>query len=127
MTVHTDLSSRGPLRQQDRVVRDAVRFGLGVVAAGAVFLLTAAVWVGTCSGATADSLACGAPQRTLLALGAPAILFAGGLWAFVRTSQNRARPDASLAWQAAGWVLMTLTVAVLVMSVTPLAGPFLFF
>ena len=38
-----------------------------VAAAGIpLFLVVAAVWVSTCDGATADIVACGAPQRTLL-------------------------------------------------------------
>ena len=80
--------SPNDLRQDDANVRDAVRFGLGVAAAGVAFLVVAAVWVSTCDGATADTVACGAPQRTLLAIGAPAILLIGGLRAFVRTYQT---------------------------------------
>jgi hypothetical protein len=123
VTVHTDLGSSRDLRPHDGTIREAVRFGLGVIALGVGFLFTAAIWVGTCSGATADSLACGAPQRTVLALGAPAILLFGGLYAFFRTNQNRHCHDARLAWQGAGWTLLTLTVVVTVMSLSPLAGP----
>jgi hypothetical protein len=34
-----------------------------------------------------DTVACGPVQRTLLAIGAPVILFIGGLWSFLRTYQ----------------------------------------
>ncbi|HEX2212673.1 MAG TPA: hypothetical protein VHH12_04290, partial [Mycobacterium sp.] len=76
--------SPGELRQVDASVRDAMRFVLGIAVTGAVVLLAAVVWMGTCQGATADLVACGPPQRMLLALAAPAILLAGGVRAFVR-------------------------------------------
>ena len=79
------------LRQDDAHVRDAVRFGLGFAVAGVVFVVVAAVWVSTCDGATADIVACGAPQRTLLAIGAPVILLIGGLRAFFRDLSGMAQ------------------------------------
>ena len=88
--------------------------------AGVAFLVVAAVWVSTCDGATADTVACGAPQRTLLALGAPAILMFGGLRAFVRTYQTWRRHETWWAWQGAGWFLMTLMLLVLMMSLPTL-------
>lgn len=114
--------SPNDLRQDDANVRDAVRFGLGVAAAGMAFLVVAAVWVSTCGGDTADTMACGAPQRTLLAIGAPAILLIGGLRAFVRTYQTWRRQETWWAWQGAGWFLLTLMLLVLTMSMPPLAG-----
>ncbi len=114
--------SPNDLRQDDANVRDAVRFGLGVAAAGVAFLVVAAVWVSTCGGDTADTMACGAPQRTLLAIGAPAILLIGGLRAFVRTYQTWRRQETWWAWQGAGWFLLTLMLLVLTMSMPPLAG-----
>ncbi len=115
--------SPNDVRHDDAQVRDAVRFGLGVAVVGLAFLLTAAVWVSTCDGATADTLACGAPQRTLLALGAPAILLVGALRAFVRTYQRWRNHENWWAWQGAGWFLLTVTLLVLAMSMPPLAGP----
>ena len=103
-------------------VRDAVRHGAGVALAAIAFLVVAAVWVSTCTGATADTVACGAPQRTLLALGAPAILLVGGLHAFVRTYQTWRKHEIWWAWQGAGWFLLTLMLVVLTMSLSPLAG-----
>jgi hypothetical protein len=114
------------LRQDDANVRDALRFGVVVVVAAVAFLVTAAVWVSTCNGATADTVACGVPQRTLLAIGAPAILLIGGLRAFVRTYLTWRKQETWWVWQGAGWFLMTLMLLVLTMSMPGLAGPALF-
>jgi hypothetical protein len=118
----------GPLRlrQNDDNVRDALRFGIGAAVIGLVFLVAAAVWVSTCSGATADTVACGAPQRALLAVGAPAILLLGALHAFVRTYVARRRNETWWAWQGAGWLLITLMLLVTAMSMPGLAGPAVF-
>ena len=110
------------LRHDDANVREAVRFGLVMAVLGVAFLVVAAVWISTCDGATADTVACGAPQRTLLALGAPVILLIGGLRAFVRTYQTWKRHETWWAWQGAGWFLMTLMLLVLTMSLPTLAG-----
>jgi hypothetical protein len=110
------------LRHDDANVRDAVRFGVGVAVAGVAFLVVAAVWVSTCDGATADTVACGAPQRTPLAIGAPVILLIGGLRAFVRTYQTWRKQETWWAWQGAGWFLLTLMLIVLTMSMPPWPG-----
>jgi hypothetical protein len=117
---------RHGVQHDDAQVRDAVRFGVGVAVVGLAFLLTAAVWVSTCNGATADTLACGVPQRTLLALGAPVILFAGGVRAFIRAYQRWRNHESWWAWQGAGWFLLTAMLLVLAMSMPPLAGPAVF-
>lgn len=91
-------------------IRDAVRFCVAVVVAAAAFLVVAALWLGTCHGATADPLACGAPQRTVLALGAPVILLAGGVRAHLR------------AWFAVAGLLVTLGLAVGTMCLLPVLG-----
>jgi len=114
------------LRQDDANVREAVRFGLVVAVLAVVFLIVAAVWVSTCDGGTAtDTVACGAPQRTLLALGSPGILLLGGLRAFFRTYQVWRKHGTWWAWQGAGWFLLTLMLVVLTMSLPTLAGPVL--
>jgi hypothetical protein len=113
-------------RQDDANVRDAVRFGAVVAAVGIAFLITAIIWVSTCSGATADTAACGVPQRTLLAFGAPVILLIGGLRAFFRTYQTWRRRETWWVWQGVGWFLLTLMMLALTMSMPPLAGPALF-
>ncbi|HZN85009.1 MAG TPA: hypothetical protein VFC01_35730 [Mycobacterium sp.] len=114
------------LRHDDAHVRDAVRFGLVVAVLAVAFLVTAAVWVSTCDGATADTAACGVPQRALLAIGAPVILLIGGLRAFVRTYQTWRNNEPWWAWQGAGWFLFTLMLLVLTMSMPSLAGPAVF-
>ena len=101
---------------------DAARHGLVVAALGAAFLAAAAVWVSTCDGATADTAACGVPQRALLAAGAPAILFIGGLLAFVRFYRSWRKHQTWWAWQGAGWFLLTLTALVVTTSTPVLAG-----
>jgi hypothetical protein len=108
---------QNPNDLRDANVRDAVRFGLGVAAAGVTFLVV---------GATADTVACGVPQRTVLAVGAPLILLIGGLRAFVRTYQTWRKQETWWAWQGAGWFLLTLMLLVLTMSMPALAGPAVF-
>jgi hypothetical protein len=114
------------LRHDDAQVREAVRFCLLVAVAAVAFLVVAAAWVSTCDGATADTAACGVPQRALLAIGAPMILLIGGLRAFFRTYQTWRNHETWWAWQGAGWFLFTLMLLVLTMSMPALAGPALF-
>lgn len=111
------------LRRVDADARDALRFTLVVATVAAGFLALAAVWVSTCSGSVADALACGAPQRTLLGVGAPVILLLGGLRAFLRTHQSRRQAEPFWAWQAAGGTLLALMVLALASSTPALAGP----
>jgi hypothetical protein len=114
------------LPHDDTNVRAAVRLAVVVAALSVGFLVTAALWISTCSGATADTAACGAPQRTLLAIGAPVILLIGGLRAFVRTYQTWRDHEAWWAWQGAGWFLFTLMLLMLTMSMPELAGSAVF-
>ena len=114
------------LRRDDANVRAAVRLAVVVAVLSGGFLVTAALWVSTCNGATADTAACGVPQRTLLAIGAPVILLIGGLRAFVRTYQTWRDHETWWAWQGAGWFLFTSMLLVLTMSMPPLAGPAVF-
>lgn len=111
------------LRHDDVAVRDAVRYSVGVAVAAVAFLVIAAVWVSTCSGATADTAACGTPHRTLLAIAAPIILLLGGLRAFVRTYQVWRQHGTWWPWQGAGWFLMIAMLLVLTMSLPAIAGP----
>ena len=110
------------LRHDDANVRQAVRFALLVTVLGVAFFVVAAVWVRTCDG-TVDTVACGVPQRAVLAFGAPVILLIGGLRAFLRTYQTWRRYETWWAWQGAGWFLMTLMLLVLTTTVPTLAGP----
>ena len=109
------------VRHVDANVRDAVRFSAVVAVAGIAFLATAAVWMSTCTGATADMVACGVPQRTFLVVGAPLILMLGGLRAFFRGYQTWRKQETWWAWQGAGLFLVTLMLVVLSMS-QPMVG-----
>lgn len=107
-------------------MRAAIRFAILSAGAGVGFLVMAALWVSTCGGrAGIDTVACGPPQRTLLALGAPLILFAGGIWAFVRTYRVWRDRGIWWAWHGAGWFLLTLMVVTLSMGFPVIAGPVL--
>ncbi len=120
------LESTQELRQHAPGLRDgareAVRYSVVVAIAAIAFLVFAALWVSTCGGSTADTVACGTAQRTLLGLGAPAILLLGGVHAFIRTYQARRQDDAYWPWQGAGWFLTTATLLVLITSLPSIAG-----
>ena len=94
----------------DRGVRDALRTGLGFAVAGLLFLVTASLWMGTCTGSTIDAIACGAPQRAGAAVGAPLILLFGGAVSLLRGARVQRDTSAWWAWQGAGWTLIELTV-----------------
>ncbi len=115
------------LRRGDARIREglfeALRFSVAVAVAAVMFLLAAATWVSTCGGSTYDTVACGAPQLTLLALGAPLILLAGGVRAFVRTYQGWRQDGISWPWQGAGWFLMAGMLLVFAEGVPSIAVP----
>lgn len=103
-------------------LRSVARSTITVALLGGAFLAVAAVWVSTCGGSVADALACGAPQRALLALGAPVILLGGAVRSFVRAAQHRRRTETWWAWQASGLFLITLMVSAAAIGATALAG-----
>ncbi len=72
-----------------------------------------------------DTVACGLPQRTLLAFGGPLILLAAGLWAFLRTYRVWKARGTWWGWHGAGWFLFTLMALMVSMGVAPIAGPML--
>ncbi|EUA15518.1 putative membrane protein [Mycobacterium kansasii 732] len=112
------------LGQDDAEVRAAIRFAVLAAGAGVGFVIMAALWVSTCGGrAGLDTVACGPPERTLLALGGPLILLAGGIWAFIRTYQVWRARGTWWGWHGAGWFLLTLMVVAVSMGVAPIAGP----
>jgi hypothetical protein len=114
------------LGHEDNEVRAAVRFAVLAAAAGMAFFIVAAVWASTCKGATAiDTVACGAPQLTILAFGAPVILLAAGCRAFLRTYRVWRDCGTWWGWQGAGWFLLMLMLVTLTMGVPPIAGPVL--
>jgi uncharacterized membrane protein len=119
-----DERSRGDrLGQEDSEVRAAIRFALLAAAAGVGFVIMAALWVSTCPGTGVDTVACGAPQRTVLAIGGPLILLIAGLWAFVRTYRVWRSEGTWWGWHGAGWFLLTLMIVTVSMSVPAIAGP----
>jgi hypothetical protein len=111
------------LGHEDNEVHAAMRFAILAAVAGLAFVVVAAVWASTCTGAMAiDTAACGAPQRTVLALGAPVILLAAGCWAFLRTYRIWRNHGTWWAWQGAGWFLLMLMLVTLTMGAPPIAG-----
>jgi len=113
------------LGQVDNDVHHAVRYAVLAGMAGVGYLIVAALWDSTCKGAmSVDTAACGVPQLTILAFGGPLMLFAAGIWAFVRTYRVWRNEGTWWAWQGAGWLLMMLMVVTLALGV-PIAGPVL--
>lgn len=100
-----------------------MRFAALATAAGVGFVVIAAVWVSTCGAGSADTVACGPPERTMLALGGPLILLFAGIWAFLRTYRVWRDRGTWWGWHSAGWFLLTLMLVALAMGVPPIAGP----
>lgn len=121
----TDKWSSRNLGHDDGEVHAAVRFAALAAVAGVGFQVMAALWVSTCPGGSVDTVACGAPQRTLLAFGGPLILLACGLWAFLRTYRVWRQEGTWWGWHGAGWFLLTLMAATVALGVSPIAGPVL--
>jgi uncharacterized membrane protein len=111
------------LGQEDSEVRAAIRFAVLASVAGIGFLILGALWVSTCPEVGVDTVACGVPQRTTLALGGPLILLVAGVWAFLRTHRVWRDRGVWWGWHGAGWFLLTLMAVTLSMSVSPIAGP----
>ena len=125
MTTQQHSSMGDRLGQTDNEVRHAVRFAVLAALAGVGFLIVAALWDSTCTGAmSVDTAACGAPQLTVLALSGPVVLLVAGVWAFVRTYRVWRDRGTWWAWQGTGWLLMILMFVTLTMGV-PIAGPVL--
>lgn len=108
----------------DDDIRAAVRFAVVVAAAAMAFVAFGAFWASMCDGTRAlDTVTCGRPERTLLGFGAPLILLAGGLRAFLRTYRVWRRGGSWWGWQGAGWLLLTLMALTLTMGLPLIAGP----
>lgn len=126
MQTQSQRSEGDHLGHEDNEVQAAVRFAVLAAVAGVAFLIVAALWASTCKGAMAiDTVACGAPQLTILAFGAPLILLAAGCRAFWRTYRIWQSRGTWWAWQGAGWFLFMLMLVTLTMGVPPIAGPVL--
>jgi hypothetical protein len=125
MTTQQHSSTGDRLGHAGNQVHHAIRYAVLATLAGVGFLIVAALWGSTCTGAMAvDTAACGTPQLTILALGGPVILLVAGLWAFIRTYRVWRDHGSWWAWQGAGWLLMTLMFVTLIMG-APIAGPVL--
>ena len=124
--MHTQQHPTGDrLGHIDNEVHRAVRYAVLTAAAGVGYLVVGALWNSTCKGAmSVDTAACGAFQLSILAFGGPLILFAAGVWAFVRTYRVWRAEGTWWAWQGAGWLLMVLTFVTLTMG-APIAMPML--
>jgi hypothetical protein len=126
MQTQHERSGGDRLGHEDNEVRAAIRFAVLAAVAGMAFLIVAAVWASTCTGAMAvDTVACGAPQRTILAFGAPVILLAAGCLAFLRTYRVWRDRGTWWGWQGAGWFLLMLMLVTLTMGTPLIAGPVL--
>ena len=113
------------LGREDNEVHAAVRFAVLAAVAGLAFLIVAALWDSTCKGAMSiDTVACGAPQLTILAFGAPRDPAGRGNLGLLRTYRVWRDHGVWWAWQGAGWFLMILMFVTLTMG-APIAGPIL--
>jgi hypothetical protein len=125
MTTQQRSATGDRLGHADNEVHHAVRFAVLAALAGVGFLIVAALWDSTCTGAmSVDTAACGAPQLTILAFGGPVILLVAGVWAFIRTYRVWRDDGTWWAWQGTGWLLMVLMFVTLTMG-APIAGPVL--
>jgi hypothetical protein len=111
------------LGHEDHELQAAIRFTVLAAVSGVTFVIVGALWASTCKGATVDTAACGAPQLTILAFGAPLMLLAAGCWAFLRTYRIWRDHGTWWAWQGAGWFLLMLMVVTLTMGAPSIAGP----
>jgi hypothetical protein len=62
-------------------------------------------------------------QRTLLAIGAPVILFIGGLWAFSAPTNSGGNAAPGGPGRAPGWFLLILMLLALTMGLPAIASP----
>ena len=113
------MSSGSDSAEAKRTFAAAVRLTAVVVVVALIALGLGLLWVNGCkSGGGPDALAaCGALQRNFLAIGAPVVLFLGGVAAFVRTIQVWRASGRWWVWQGAGWFMLALMLVVLFMTV----------
>src|SRR5215211_6011244 len=98
------MSSGSGSAQARQTFSAAVRFAAVVVVIALVVLALTLWWVSGCkSGGGDNALAnCGTLQRNTLAIGAPLILFLGGVGTFVRAIQVWRARGRWWIWQGAG-------------------------
>jgi hypothetical protein len=109
--------------QRDRpTFAAAVKFAALFIAIAVVAFVAAIAWLQGCKMGTGQGALdnCNALQRNTLAIGPSAVLFVGGVWAFVRTYTTWRARGSWWIWQGAGWFLLVLMLVVLTTS-APLA------
>ncbi|MFD4429463.1 hypothetical protein [Nocardia sp. NPDC058497] len=98
----------------EQTFRQAVIYGLSVIAVAAVVCVLATVWAANrdpC--AAADTRLCDDAAKTAVLFGPAVILLAGGIGAFVHTFRQFRAGRSWRAWQGAGWFLFVLMTAYL--------------
>ncbi|MGH3726268.1 MAG: hypothetical protein ACRDUS_19340 [Mycobacterium sp.] len=100
-----------------KTLTQAIRYSLAVLALAAIAFVTTVAWIGRCSvSLDADTAACGRDGVPVVTLVAPLILLAGGIIAFVQTYRVWKRRESWWIWQGAGWFLLLLMVAILILA-----------
>lgn len=111
------------LGHDDTQMRAAIRFAVRWTLASLVFLVVAAVWAGACGDTIGDTVTCGAPQRILLAAGAPVIAVGAMVAAFFRMLRVWREFGVWWGWQGAGWFLLMIAGVMLFVAAPVIAGP----
>ncbi|MBF6351472.1 hypothetical protein IU448_21015 [Nocardia flavorosea] len=89
--------------------RRAVRYTLTVLGIAALVCAATAIWSATTQCRDADSLLCDTPAQLAVLFGPGAVLFLGGIGAFVETIRVWRRGGTWPIWQGAGWFLLLIT------------------
>lgn len=108
--------------RRDRATFAAAAKFVGIFVATALLVLFGAMaWLSGCKTGSGEGAldSCSALRRNTLAIGPAAVLFVGGVWAFVRTIQEWRAMRGWWIWQGAGWFLLVLMLVVLTMTVPP--------
>ncbi|MFF2083597.1 hypothetical protein ACFVVM_07460 [Nocardia sp. NPDC058176] len=102
--------------------RQAVTYGLSVIAVAAVIGVLTTVWAANRSACVAaDTRLCDDAAKTAVLFGPAVILLAGGIGAFVLAFRRFRAGRNWRTWQGAGWFLFVLMTAYLVIGAGSLA------
>lgn len=100
-----------------RTFAKAAWFSLAVAVLAAITLITSVLWIGQCSvSLDVDTALCSRHGVPLIALASPMVLLIGGIVAFVQTYRVWRRRESWWIWQGAGWFLLLLMVANLMLA-----------
>ncbi|MDO3646286.1 hypothetical protein [Nocardia mangyaensis] len=117
--VADDVDKRG---NEQQAFRQAVTYGVSVIAVAAVVGVLTTVWAANRSAcAAADTRLCDDVAKTAVLFGPGVILLAGGLGAFVVTFRRFRAGRNWRAFQGAGWFLFVLMTAYLAIGAGSLA------